>query len=182
MSKEFTFTGAGRTFTAHHFAEPLNGALVPVVNRATLVELAAAHNAELSWNGEVALVDGEELHPYPRGADRYALELDWHFRRAFPPGAPTLRFVIDGCLDDDTEEFFAYSYDRPWNGWDQPVVDRATLMAVVATTEGTAILSWGGDTAVINGDGYLVELPPDADGRYHVRDLGWCFTAMEGGL
>lgn len=182
MSKQFTFEGAGRSFTAHHFAEPLNGALVPVVDRATLTELAAAHNAELSWNGEVAVVDSEELYPYPRGADRYALELDWDFRRVFPAEAPTLRFVIDGYPADDGEEFFAYGYDEPWNGVDQPVVDKETLTAVVATAENQASLSWGGDTAIVNGDGYRVELPPDADGRYHVRDLGWCFTAMEIGL
>lgn len=111
MSKQFTFTGADRTFTAHRFAEPMNGALVPVVDRATLTELAAAHNAELSWNGEVAVVDGEELYPYPRGADRYALELDWDFRRVFPAGAPTLRFDIDGYPAADGEEFFAYGYE-----------------------------------------------------------------------
>lgn len=179
MSKQFTFTCADRTFTAHHFAEPLGDTLVPVVDRATLTELAAAHNAELDWNGEVALVDGEELYPYPRGGDRYALELDWEFRRVFPAGAPTLRFEIDGYPPGDGEEFFAYAFDAPWNGWDQPVVDRETLAAVVATAGDTAVLSWGGDTAIINGDGYLVELPPDADGRYHLRDLGWCFTAVQ---
>lgn len=183
MSKEFTFPGAGRTFTALAYAEPWNDCLVPVVDRQTLAELIAARpGTELAWNDDVALIDGEEVYPYPRRSDRYALEFEWGFTRVFPAGAPTLRFVIDGCLDDDTEEFFAHGYDRPWNGWDQPVVDRETLVAVVATAGDTAILSWGGDTAVINGDGYLVELPPDADGRYHVRDLGWCFTAVEGGL
>lgn len=176
-SKQFTFDGPGRVFTAHHFSEPLNGALVPVVDRATLEGLAAAHNAELSWKGDVALVDGEELYPYPRGADRYALELDWDFHRVFPTGAPTLRFEIDGYPADDGEEFFAYAFDASWNGFDQPVVDRETLAAVVAT----ATLSWGDDTAVINGDGYLVELPPDDAGRYHLRPLGWCFTRDEEG-
>ncbi|WP_078321675.1 hypothetical protein [Mycobacteroides chelonae] len=178
-SKQFTFNGAGRVFTAHHFTEPLNGALVPVVDRETLAELAAERPAELVWNGDVALVDGEELYPYPRGADRYALELDWDFHQVFPTGAPTLRFEIDGYPADDGEEFFAYAFDAPWNGFDQPVVDRETLVTVVATAGDTAILSWGGDTAVINGDGYLVELPPDDAGRYHLRYLGWCFTAVE---
>jgi hypothetical protein len=179
MSKEFTFPGVGRAFTARHFAEPLHGALVPVVDRATLEELVAAHRSDLTWNGSVALVGGEELYPYPAAADRYALELDWGFTRVFPTGARTLRFEIDGYPADDGEEFFAYAFDAPWNGFDQPVVDRETLVGVVATAGGTATLSWGGDTAVINGDGYLVELPPDEAGRYHLRDLGWCFTAVE---
>lgn len=179
MSKQFTFNGAGDVFTAHYFVEPSNGALVPVVDRETLRTLAAAHNAELSWNGGVALVDGEELYPYPAGADRYALELDWDFHRVFPAGAPTLRFEIDGYPADDDEEFFAYGYDEPWNGFDQPLVDRETLVAVVATAGDTVVLSWGGDTAIVNGDGYLVELPPDGNGHYHLRPLGWCFTAAQ---
>jgi hypothetical protein len=31
-----------------------------------------------------------------------------------------------------------------------------------------------------DGDGYLMELPPNDAGRYHLCDLGWYFTAGEG--
>lgn len=51
----------------------------------------AVRDAEVAWNGDVALVDGQELYPYRQGADRYALELDWDFPRVFPAGALTLR-------------------------------------------------------------------------------------------
>lgn len=180
MSKQFKFAGTERVFVAQYFAEPWNDCVVPVVDRETLAKLVAARLAtELSWNGDAALIDGEEVSPYPRGADSYALEFDWGFERVFSAGVPTLRFEIDGYPAADGEEFFAYSYDAPWNGFDQPVVDRETLVAVVATAGSTAVLSWGGDTAVVNGDGYLVELPPDDSDRYHLRPLGWCFTSVE---
>lgn len=99
------------------------------------------------------------------------MEFEWGFERVFPAGAPTLRFEIDGYPATDDEEFFAYRFDEPWNGFDQPAVDRDTLVAVVATAGDNAVLSWAGDTAIVNGDGYLVELPPDGNGHYHLRPL-----------
>lgn len=180
MSKQFTFAGTDQVFTARRFAEPWNDCLVPVVDRNTLAAVVAARpGTQLSWDGDIALIDGEEVYPDPYSADRYALEFEWGFARVFPDGAPNLRFEIDGYPAADDEEFFAYGYDEPWNGFDQPVVDRETLVAVVATAGETAVLSWGGDTAIVNGDGYLVELSPDGAGRYHLRPLGWCFTAAE---
>lgn len=69
------------------------------------------------------------------------MEFEADLVRGFPARAPTFRFEIDGYPAVDGEEFFASAFDVPWNGFDQPVVDRETLIANMAMAGDTAILS-----------------------------------------
>lgn len=55
-----------------------------------------------------------------------------------------------------------------------PVVTRDVLESVIAAAEGET-LHFIETTAVISGD----KLRPDADGNYHLGQIGWCFVETD---
>lgn len=60
-------------------------------------------------------------------------------------------------------------------------MDRETLEAVVGDLDDDS-LRWDGQVAVIRreGENEQVRLEPDAGGKYHLGELGWCFTSADG--
>lgn len=176
MTHQFTLVGSGRTFTASRFSDPWEGWVVPVVTAETLTDVAAAAGATLAWDGAVAVVNDER---YPADADGlYLLEAGFELQKVIPEGAPPFTFTGDWAA---STEYRCWGFDTPWNGWDTPIVDRQTLEAVVADT-GVDRVSWDGQVAVISreDEDEAVRLEPDADGRYHLRELGWTFTSEDG--
>lgn len=177
MSARFTLVGLpDRTFTAERFSDPWDGWAVPVVTVAQLVEIVeAVPGATLAWDGAVAIVNDER---YPADADGlFVLEAGFELQRVIPAGAPP--FTFRGDWDPDTE-YRCWGFDVPWNGWDTPIVDRATLEAVLTSAEES--LTWSGDVAVLRrpDEDEEIRLEPDAAGRYHTRDLGWTFVSEDG--
>lgn len=89
----------------------------------------------------------------------------------------------DFAFDGDTRVFTAQGCGENWNGWLRPIVDRDTLVAVVARMnerddERRTDLEWRGGEAVIRevdrGDGtelWRGVMSPDSDGNY-LMDMG----------
>lgn len=79
----------------------------------------------------------------------------------------------------------AERFEEPWNGWATPVVTRGTLENML-----TDISEPGRRPCTLRPDGVLVvhredyddgdyEVEPDADGLYHLAELGWTFDEVD---
>lgn len=175
MTRQFTLVGSGRTFDAARFSDPWEGWVVPVVTAEVLIQVAAAAGATLTWDGTVAVINDER---YPADADGlYLLEAGFELQRVIPAGAPPFTFRGDWAPD---VEYRCWGFDRPWNGWDTPIVDRETLEAVLAGAE--EAVTWSADVAVLRrpDEDEEIRLEPDAAGRYHLGELGWTFVSEDG--
>ncbi|CAM4030681.1 hypothetical protein TSST111916_18870 [Tsukamurella strandjordii] len=106
MSKQFTVSGAGQTWSAIEFTDPWEGWAVPVVTADTLAAVCSTLGLRLEWDEEVAVVgpDFERVGPYPE--NRYTLELGIEFERVFTDDGPPHRFSMDGWYDHD--DFFCW--------------------------------------------------------------------------
>ncbi|RDH13681.1 hypothetical protein [Tsukamurella pulmonis] len=72
------------------------------------------------------MVDDER---YPADTDGlYLLEAGFELQRAIPDGAPPFTFTGDWAPGTT---YRCWGFDKPWNGWDTPIVDRETLEAVL---------------------------------------------------
>lgn len=79
-------------------------------------------------------------------------------------------FILES--DPDTT-YPAIRFGLPWNGFDTPVIDRATLKAILDSTGEEH--RWDGDAVWVGED----EKPflPGEDGLYDTAFLGWAFLA-----
>lgn len=79
----------------------------------------------------------------------------------------------------------AERFEEPWNGWATPVVTRGVLENLLAD-----ISEPGYRPCTLRPDGVLVvlredyddgdyEIEPDADGFYHLAELGWTFDKVD---
>lgn len=87
----------------------------------------------------------------------------------------------------DGATFDAVAYGEPWNGLVTPVVDRATLEAMLEVLDDYHLRGWvdGEDILHIeyldgNGrPGMFDEVAPRADGTYDLGHLAWTFELAE---
>lgn len=95
-------------------------------------------------------------------------------------GVDPTRDVIPAFTFDAWPErrFTAHGYGETWNGWDTPVVDKATLEAVCALVE--ADLRWEGTTALVAEPGASeTPLAASSEGLYSLAELGWTPLRIE---
>ncbi|MCF8604008.1 hypothetical protein L5I01_11635 [Gordonia sp. HY442] len=135
--------------------------------------------SNLSPDDQRALIDDHE-----QAALR---DLDIQLRRTTSPDSlgarPSGDFTLDGFVHNRMR-WHAERFEEPWNGWATPVVTRATLENLVEdlTRLGSApghIADEGICTVFrdADDDGNF-DITPDADGLYHLFELGWCFIAL----
>lgn len=99
--------------------------------------------------------------------------------------APGTQFAVDGKVPDARYE--AVSLGARWNGWETPVVTRATFETLLRTEDpdgqwyrlafdekGVAILQYLQDL-----DSEDLAVAPTPDGYYDLGDLGWLFYCPE---
>jgi len=141
-----------------------------------------------STSGDVERIDRLDL--------RAAAEIDLTDAiAAVFPEVPEHRTHVAGTPSDlpkfthpafDGAAFDAVAYHEPWNGWATPVVDRATLEALVNRLDPQWLRGW------VDGDGVLHldhlenglvsdrdALTPGADGNYDLGSLGWTFELAD---